>query len=271
MPPSPVEIVFVGANDHTPTSPNVPARRPSHSAPCACAQSSISTIPSAAQRSAMRCESNARCPPMCTRKTARGLCSCTLRSRSSNDMQRSSRLQSTNSTRAPALIAASGVAMNVLDGTSTVSPRTPAHSSAASAAPVQPLNATASSPFEADQAASNSRVSSPSDHCCDSNTRSQSWCRRARSRWSKPIANCARSVSVPGASIRPTLYLRQAAFDAARVEHVTNRTCELFPAERLREERHVCLDQHLLVVAAHEENVTRVDRACELGTRPCPA
>ena len=62
-------------------------------------------------------------------------------------MHRSSRLQSTNSTCAPACTAASGVAMKVFDGQSTVSPRTPAHSSAARAAPVQPLNATASRPF----------------------------------------------------------------------------------------------------------------------------
>ena len=40
-------------------------------------------------------------------------------------MQRSSRLQSTNCTSAPARTAASGVAMNVFDGHSTVSPWTP--------------------------------------------------------------------------------------------------------------------------------------------------
>ena len=57
-------------------------------------------------------------------------------------MQRSSRLQSTKTTLAPALIAAFGVAMKVFDGQSTVSPRTPANSSAASAAPVQPEKAT---------------------------------------------------------------------------------------------------------------------------------
>ena len=56
--------------------------------------------------------------------------------------------------------------MNVFDGQSTVSPRTPAHSSAASAAPVQPLKATAPSPFQAAHSSSNSRVSSPSDQRC---------------------------------------------------------------------------------------------------------
>ena len=188
MPPSPVEIVFVGANDQIPASPQLPARRPFHSAPWACAQSSSRTIPSLRQSSAIRSDSNARWPPMCTRKTARGLCSRTFRSRSSNDMQRSSRLQSTNSTFAPALIAASGVAMNVFDGQRTVSPRTPAHSSAASAAPVQPLNATASRRFHVDHSRSNSAVSSPSDQRSESSTRSQSWWSRARSRWSKPIA-----------------------------------------------------------------------------------
>ena len=58
-------------------------------------------------------------------------------SKSSNDMQRSSRLQSTNCTSAPARIAANGVAMNVLDGQSTVSPCTPAKCSAARAPPDQ--------------------------------------------------------------------------------------------------------------------------------------
>src|SRR3954454_25100247 len=269
MPPSPVEIVFVGANDQTPTSPNVPAGRPFHSAPCACAQSSIRTIPSAAHRSAMRCESNARCPPMCTRKTTRGRCARTFRSRSSNDMQRSSRLQSTNSTRAPAVMAASGVAMKVFDGQRTVSPRTRAHSSAASAAPVQPLNATASTPFDAVQADSNPLVSSPSDHCCDSSTCSHSSWRRARSRWSKPMAKRASAVSVPGASTclpyRPSLQaLCGAERETVAVEQPADRVRELVAAERLLQEREVRVHQSLLVVAAHEEHVPRVDRARQL-------
>ena len=58
-----------------------------------------------------------------------------------------SRLQSTNSTSAPAPIAASGVAMKVLDGQSTVSPRTPANSSAASAPPAQLERPRLGSPF----------------------------------------------------------------------------------------------------------------------------
>ena len=167
-------------------------------------------MPSARQRSAIRCESNAMWPPMCTRIAAFGLCAATLRSKSSNDMQRSSRLQSTNSTRAPAVIAASGVAMNVFDGQRTVSPRTPTHSSAASAAPVQPLKATASTPFQPVQAASNSFVSWPSDHWFESKIRSQSAWTRARSRWSKPIANLARSAGMPGANIASTLQRRPA-------------------------------------------------------------
>ena len=76
-------------------------------------------------------------PPMWTRIAARGLWRSAFASKSSKDMQRSSRLQSTNSTSAPAPIAASGVAMKVLEGQSTVSPRTPANSSAASAPPAQ--------------------------------------------------------------------------------------------------------------------------------------
>ena len=91
----------------------------------------------AAQYSAIRSASKAMWPPMWTRIAARGRCCSARRSKSANDMQRSSRLQSTNSTSAPAPTAASGVAMKVFEGQSTVSPRTPANSSAASAPPAQ--------------------------------------------------------------------------------------------------------------------------------------
>jgi len=60
---------------------------------------------------------------------------------------------------------AKGVAMNVFDGHSTVPPATPAKSSAASAPPAQPENATAGAPFHADHAASKRWVISPCDHC----------------------------------------------------------------------------------------------------------
>jgi len=83
-------------------------------------------MPSALQSAAMRSVSKAMWPPMWTRIAAFGRCSATLRSKSSNDMQRSSRRQSTNWTFAPLFSAASGVAMKVLEGQSTVSPRTPA-------------------------------------------------------------------------------------------------------------------------------------------------
>ena len=118
---------------------------------------------------------------MWTRKTARGRCWCTFRSRSSNDMQRSSRLQSTNSTFAPAWIAASGVAMNVFDGQSTVSPRHARPLSAASAAPVQPLNATAFEPVPArPRPLRTRRVSAPSLQRSASKIRSHSsWSRVA--------------------------------------------------------------------------------------------
>ena len=158
------------------------------------------------RRAARSARPRTRCGRRCAPGTRRAASVArTLRSRSSNDMQRSSRLQSTNSTCAPAWIAASGVAMNVFDGQSTVWPRTPAHSSAASAAPVQPLNATAPRPFQAAQRSSNSRVSSPSDQRFSSRIRSHNSCRRSRSRWSKPIAKRARFVEMPGASIRATL------------------------------------------------------------------
>ena len=79
--------------------------------------------------------------------------------------------------------------MNVLDGHSTVSPRTRAKSSAASAPPVQPDSATEPRPFQSAHAASKRRVISPSVHCWDVMTSSQSAWTRARSRWSNPILN----------------------------------------------------------------------------------
>ena len=98
-------------------------------------------------------------------------------------MQRSSRLQSTNSTSAPALIAASGVAMKVFEGQSTVSPRTPANSRAARAPPAQlDIPTAAGSRFHSAQRRSKRASIGPSDHCSESSTSSQSSCSRARSR-----------------------------------------------------------------------------------------
>ena len=91
---------------------------------------------------------------MWTRMAAFGLCRSAFASKSSNDMQRSSRLQSTNSTSAPAPIAASGVAMKVFDGQRTVSPWTPANSRAARAPPAQLDIPTLGSPFQTAQRAS---------------------------------------------------------------------------------------------------------------------
>jgi hypothetical protein len=114
--------------------------------------------------------------------TAAGSCSATFRSKSSNDMQRSERLQSTNSTLAPAARVASGEAMKVFDGQSTVLPRSSKNSSAASAAPVQLEVATDGSPFHAVQESSNAFTSGPSDQTSSSRMPSQSACRRSRSR-----------------------------------------------------------------------------------------
>ena len=120
-------------------------------------------------------------------------------SKSSKDMQRSSRLQSTNSTSAPALIAASGVAMKVLDGQSTVSPRTPANSSAASAPPAQLERPRLGSPFHSAQRASKASSIRPSDHCSESSTSAQSSKSLGRSRWSNPIANLLASIRLVSA------------------------------------------------------------------------
>ncbi len=143
----------------------------------------------ARQYSAIRSASKAMWPPMWTRIAARGLWRSALASKSAKDMQRSSRLQSTNSTSAPALIAASGVAMKVLEGQSTVPPRTPANSSAARAPPAQLESPRLGSPFHSAQRASKASSMRPSDHCSESSTSPHSSKSRARSRWSKPIAN----------------------------------------------------------------------------------
>ena len=160
-----MEIVFVGANDQIPASPNVPGRRPFHSAPCAWAQSSISDDPLAAAelRDPLGIEGDVAADVHEERRPRPVLVHLPL-----EVVERHAEVVAVAvdelDARARADRAQSGVAMNVFDGHSTVSPRTPAHSSAASAAPVQPLNATASRPFQPAQAPSNSFVSSPSDH-----------------------------------------------------------------------------------------------------------
>ena len=83
--------------------------------------------------------------------------------------------------------------MKVLEGHSTVPPRTPANSSAVSAAPDQLLMATDGSPFQRSQDDSNDSTSAPCAQRWDVITSSHIACTRARSRWSKPIANVLRS------------------------------------------------------------------------------
>src|SRR4029077_14514370 len=104
---------------------------------------------------------------MWTRNAARGLCARALAPKSANEAQRSWRLQSTKTTSAPAACADKGVAMNVLDGQSTVPPRTPANSRAASAAPDQLLVATAGRTVQPCQADSNASTSGPCDQRCE--------------------------------------------------------------------------------------------------------
>src|SRR5690349_4591032 len=133
---------------------------------------------------------------MWTRIAALGRWASALRSKSSKDMQRSARLQSTNSTSAPAPIAASGVAMKVLEGQSTVSPLTPANSSAARAPPAQLESPRLGSRFHSSQRCSKASSLAPSDHCSESRTSVHSSNNRERSRWSNPIANLLASGSV---------------------------------------------------------------------------
>ena len=90
--------------------------------------------------SAIRSTSNAMWPPMCTRNAARGRC---LRALARNRRTtRRGRLDCDRRTPPPhpPPVPTSGVAMNVFDGQSTVSPRTPANASAAIAAPDQLLD-----------------------------------------------------------------------------------------------------------------------------------
>ena len=99
MPPSPVEIVFVAAE--RPDARVAPGAWPAGRATWRRGRGRSprsGRCPARGSSSAIRSTSNAMWPPMCTRKTAFGRCSAPLRSKSSNDMQRSSRLQSTNST-----------------------------------------------------------------------------------------------------------------------------------------------------------------------------
>ena len=207
MPPSPVEIVFVGANDQMPASPHVPARRPFHerAVRVRAVLDQDDPLAAAEPRDPLDVEGDVAADVDEQRRRAAGA-RATLRSRSSNDMQRSSRLQSTNSTFAPAAWTASGVAMNVFDGQSTVS--------AAKLEELERGERGARPARRRDRRAGRSRPPTalelrrqrPSDQCSRSSTPSQSACRRARSRWSKPMANesmfMRRSRSPGGRSIR---------------------------------------------------------------------
>ncbi len=72
--------------------------------------------------------------------------------------------------------------MKVFDGQSTVSPLTPANSSAASAPPAQLERPTLGSLFHSSQRSSKAASFLPSDHCSESSTSVQSSKRRGRSR-----------------------------------------------------------------------------------------
>src|SRR3954454_495179 len=172
-------------------------------------------------------------PPTWTRIAARGLWRSALRSKSSKDMQRSSRLQSTNSTWAPALTAASGVAMKVLEGQSTVAPRTPANSSAARAPPAQLERPRLGSPFHCAQRSSKAASFAPSDHCSESRTSAQSSKRRARSRWSNPIANLLASGRVFSAApkVAPLLDVLVLGCASAGLDTASPETTENLPAQ----------------------------------------
>ena len=135
---------------------------------------------------------------------AAGRCSATCASNSANDMHRSSGCSRTNSgRRARACTTASGVAMNVFDGHSTVRPRTlgALQRGQRGAGPAREGDGAEPVPC-AYQAASNALVSGPSDQRWEAITPSQSSCRRARSRSSKPIAN--RAWSAMAARDRPS-------------------------------------------------------------------
>ena len=111
--------------------------------------------------------------------------------------------------------------MKVLEGQSTVSPRTPANSSAARAPPAQLERPRLGSLFHSAQRRSKASSIGPSDHRSESSTSVQSSNRRARSRWSNPIANLIASGRVVSAD--PTMapwwvWYRRACCSGRRAE-----------------------------------------------------
>ncbi len=203
MPPSPVEIVFVAANDQMPASPQVPARRPCHDAPCACAQSSSRTMPSSRQNAAICSTSKAMWPPMWTSTAARGLCSLRLAlevverhaevvavavdelhlraRRLQRERRRHERVR-----RAEHRLAAQLEELERGERRAGPARRRERRQRRSTSA----------------QASSKARVSGPSDHCSLSIASSQSACRRSRSRWSNPMAKASmfKAVVVPSRS-----------------------------------------------------------------------
>src|SRR3989338_482557 len=128
-------------------------------------------------------------PPICTTHTATGSYLSILAFRSARLMQRSSLLQSTNSTLPPAFITLKGVAIKVFDGQRTVFPFTLKNSHPASAAPPQLEKANASKLRYLLHFSSNSWVNLPSDHLWVSMISSHILCSLPRSSFSKPIVN----------------------------------------------------------------------------------
>ena len=138
-------------------------------------------------------------PPMWTSNAAlRPVRLAPWRSKSAKDMQRSSRLQSTNTGRAAGRRIASGVAMNVFEGQSTGSP---AHAGELErrqrARPTSSPKATEPSPFQAAHAASKRVGHRPLGPALGVDDLVPQRVQRARSRRSKPIANWVWSGPAP--------------------------------------------------------------------------
>ncbi len=160
-PPSPALMFLEVWKLNVPRSPSAPTRRPRHSAPCACAASSMIATPWSRPSAANASMSQGR-PATCTGITAlvRPVSLVSVLAGSSRWVSGS---RSAKTGTAPTNVTAAALAMNVYGGTTTSSPTpTPAARSAATRASV-PLqtHTQCAAPWNAANSASNASVREP--------------------------------------------------------------------------------------------------------------
>ena len=120
MPPSPVVMIFVEWKEKHPASARAPARRPSSSAPCACAASSTTKRPVDRIRAANSGNPGATRPPKCTTIAPR-VRSVTRDQASSKSIEKVSVEISVKTGHPPTKWMVMPVAVNVCTGTRTSS------------------------------------------------------------------------------------------------------------------------------------------------------